>query len=76
MSSIPAVIVWAGLTMVATIGAVTITALNIKEKISAATLASGVAAATMCGFTVSITAGLGVSAVALILVSLLMGYEG
>lgn len=62
--------------MVATIGVVITTALSLKEKISAATLVSGVAAATMCGFTVSVTVGLGISAAALILVSLLMGYEG
>ena len=54
MSNIPALIVWAGLSMVATIGAVLTQALNIKEKIAATTLVSGASAAILCGFTISV----------------------
>lgn len=76
MSNIPALIVWAGLSMVATIGSVLITALNIKEKIATTCLVSGASAAILCGFTVSVSWGLGAAAGVLIGVSLLTGYEG
>ena len=76
MSNIPALIVWAGLSMVATIGAVLTQARNIKEKIAATTLVSGASAAILCGFTISVSWGLGAAAAVLIGVSLLTGYEG
>jgi len=62
--------------MVATIGAVLTQALNIKEKIAATTLVSGASAAILCGFTISVSWGLGAAAAVLIGVSLLTGYEG
>lgn len=76
MSNIPALITWAGLSMVATIGAVLLQTLNVKEKIAATCLVSGAAAAILCGFTVSVSWGLGAAAAVLIGVSLLTGYEG
>jgi len=76
MSNIPALITWAGLSMVATIGAVLLQALNVKEKIAATCLISGTGAAILCGFTVSVSWGLGAAAAVLIGVSLLTGYEG
>jgi len=62
--------------MVATIGAVLLQALNVKEKIAATCLISGTGAAILCGFTVSVSWGLGAAAAVLIGVSLLTGYEG
>jgi|GEM_PF-2262176 len=76
MSNIPALITWAGLSMVATIGVVLIGALNIKEKIATVALTSGASAAIMCGFTIGVSWGLGAAAGVLIGISLLMGYEG
>ena len=76
MSNIPALITWAGLSMVATIGAVLLQTLNVKEKIAASCLVSGAGAAILCGVTVSVSWGLGAAAAVLIGVSLLTGYEG
>jgi hypothetical protein len=39
-------------------------------------LVSGGAAVSMCGFSVGVTAGLGVTGGVLLIVALLMGYEG
>tara|TARA_B100001750_G_scaffold211130_1_gene192152 strand:- start:5173 stop:5409 length:237 start_codon:yes stop_codon:yes gene_type:complete len=76
MSNIPALITWAGLSMVATIGAVLVQALNLKEKIAVVSLTSGASAAILCGFTIGVSWGLGAAAGVLIGISLLMGYEG
>ena len=50
--------------------------LNIKEKIATTCLVSGASAAILCGFTISVSWGLGAAAGVLIGVSLLTGYEG
>jgi len=76
MSNIPALITWAGLSMVATIGSVLISTLNMKEKIATTCLVSGASAAILCGFTVGVSWGLGAAAGVLISISLLTGYEG
>ena len=76
MSNIPALITWAGLSMVAKIGAVLVQALNLKEKIAVVSLTSGASAAILCGFTIGVSWGLGAAAGVLIGISLLMGYEG
>ena len=76
MSNIPALITWEGLSMVATIGAVLVQALNLKEKIAVVSLTSGASAAILCGFTIGVSWGLGAAAGVLIGISLLMGYEG
>tara|TARA_Y100000748_G_scaffold301020_1_gene300488 strand:- start:679 stop:909 length:231 start_codon:yes stop_codon:yes gene_type:complete len=76
MSNIPALIVWAGISMIAAVGVVLTQALNIKEKIAAGCLVSGASAAILCGFTISVSWGLGAAAGVLIGVSLLTGYEG
>lgn len=76
MSSIPALVIWASLSLVAIIGVVLMSALRVKEKLSSVALVSGASAAIMCGFTLNVSAGLGVSAGILLLISLLMGYEG
>ncbi len=62
--------------MVATIGAVLVQALNLKEKIAVVSLTSGASAAILCGFTIGVSWGLGAAAGVLIGISLLMGYEG
>ena len=76
MSNLPALIVWAGLSVVAVIGTGFIGALNIKERVATTALVSGASAGILCGFTISVTAGLGVAAGVMLLISILMGYEG
>ena len=76
MADIPSLIVWAGISVVGATGAFLLNTLNLKERISATALVSGGAAVSMCGLTVGITAGLGVTGGMLGLVALLTGYEG
>jgi|TARA_R110000824_G_scaffold30940_2_gene101178 hypothetical protein len=76
MADIPSLIVWAGISVAGVIGAFLLRPLNLKERISTMALVSGGAAVSMCGFTVGITAGLGVTGGMLVLVALLTGYEG
>jgi hypothetical protein len=76
MADIPSLIVWAGISVVGAIGAFLLGPLNLKERISTMALVSGGAAVSMCGFSVGVTAGLGVTGGVLLIVALLMGYEG
>lgn len=76
MADIPSLIVWAGISVVGAIGAFLLGSLNLKERISMIALLSGGGAVSMCGFSVGVTAGLGVTGGMLVLVALLMGYEG
>ncbi len=76
MADIPSLIVWAGISVAGAIGAFLLGPLNLKERISTAALVSGGAAVSMCGFSVGVTAGLGVTGGVFLLVALLMGYEG
>jgi len=76
MSTIPAIVVWAGLSGLAAVGVLFLRGTNLKERNSAVALVSGVSAALTGGFTVNATVGLGTAAVVLIFVSILMGYEG
>tara|TARA_Y100001949_G_scaffold171012_1_gene172889 strand:+ start:3706 stop:3990 length:285 start_codon:yes stop_codon:yes gene_type:complete len=76
MADIPSLIVWAGISVVGAIGAFLLGSLNLKERISTVALLSGGAAVSMCGFNVGVTAGLGVTGGMLVLVALLLGYEG
>jgi hypothetical protein len=76
MSNIPAIAVWAGLSGLAAVGVLFLRGTNLKERISAVALVSGVSASITGGFTVNTTVGLGAAAVVLLFVSILMGYEG
>lgn len=76
MADIPSLIVWAGISVVGAIGAFLLGPLNLKERISTMALVSGGAAVSMCGFSVGVTTGLGVTGGVLLIVALLMGYEG
>ncbi len=76
MADIPSLIIWAGISVVGATGAFLLGSLNLKERISTMTLVSGGAAVSMCGFSVGVTAGLGVTGVMFLLVAFLMGYEG
>ena len=76
MADISSLVIWAGISVAGATGAFLLGPLNFKERISAITLVSGSAAISMCGFSVGVTAGLGVTGGVLLLVALLMGYEG
>jgi hypothetical protein len=76
MADIPSLVIWAGISVVGVIGAFLLGPLNLKERISTMALVSGGAAVSMCGFSVGVTAGLGVTGGLFLLVALLMGYEG
>ena len=76
MADIPSLIVWAGISVAGATGAFLLGPLNLKERISMTALVSGVAAGAMCGFSIGVTTGLGVTGVGLLLIALLMGYEG
>lgn len=75
MASFPALIVWASISMVAIMISIFYPGINPKERIAVCTLISGVAAGMLCGFTMSTTWGLGISAGILASIALLMGYE-
>jgi hypothetical protein len=76
MADIPSLIIWAGISVVGATGAFLLGSLNLKERISTMALVSGGAAVSMCGFSVGVTAGLGVTGGMFLLVAFLMGYEG
>ena len=76
MADIPSLIVWAGISVAGATGAFLLGPLNLKERISTMTLVSGAAAVSMCGFSIGVTAGLGVTGGMFLLIALLMGYEG
>ena len=76
MADIPSLVIWAGISVVGATGAFLLGSLNLKERISTMALVSGGAAVSRCGFSVGVTAGLGVTGGVLLIVALLMGYEG
>ena len=75
MASFPALIVWAGISMVAVMISIFYPGLNPKERVSISFLISAATAGILCGFTMSVTWGLGMSAAILASIALLMGYE-
>lgn len=76
MSNLQALITWGSLSIVTVAICMRLTGMNLKEKISIASLGSGMSAAALCGFTIGVTWGLGVSAGILCSLAILLGYEG
>ena len=62
--------------MTAVFVAMLIPGLNVKERASMWSLFSGITAAIFCGFTVSVTWGLGVTGAVLLSIGMMLGYEG
>ncbi|BCV00207.1 MAG: hypothetical protein CM15mV33_660 [uncultured marine virus] len=76
MSNLQALIIWGSLSIVTVAICMRLTGMNLKEKISMASLGSGISAGALCGFTVSVSWGLGISAGILCSLAVLLGYEG
>tara|TARA_Y100000401_G_C8227215_1_gene176312 strand:+ start:365 stop:601 length:237 start_codon:yes stop_codon:yes gene_type:complete len=76
MANIHALITWGSISMIALLISVFYPNINIKERVSMALMISAISAGALCGFTMSVTWGLGISAAILGTIGILMGYEG
>tara|TARA_R100001463_G_scaffold82765_1_gene137435 strand:- start:21 stop:257 length:237 start_codon:yes stop_codon:yes gene_type:complete len=76
MANIHALITWGSISMIALVISVLYSNVNTKERVSMVSIMSAASAGIVCGFTISVTWGLGMSAAILGTIGILMGYEG